>query len=301
DYDMVLSGNVNLFGEWARSQSDKVGGISGVKMSFFRLADVLFMIRNYPANFNMLHSYGFGERSGVTQNEFGIYSGIRFRIPKLVTVNAYFDQYKFPYRTFFIPMPTRGNDFLLYTEWKVAKNLKAYTKYKHENKEDVTRTFDSNGLEVRKIYTRSQTNYRIQIDYELFSSFRIRSRAEYVFVSNEGLLPSEKGILLFSDFRVKPFRSVILDWRFIIFQTDSYDSRLYEYENEINGVVTNQGLYGKGRRWYVLLKYRPLSFLELSAKYSETVIEGAKSIGSGNDEIEGDLRNRLALQIELKF
>lgn len=300
DYDIVFK-NVNVFGEWARSYTDIVGGVTGVKLLFFKLADVIFMVRNYPKNFIMLHSYGFGEQSGTSQNEFGIYSGIRFKIGKLAVINAYFDQYKFPYATFYNPVPTSGRDFMTYTQWNISRNLTIYTKYKNEVKEDVTTITNLNGLEEKKIYDRGQTNYRLQFDYDIYKTFRVRSRFEYVFVNYAGYLTSQKGLMFFSDFRVAPFRDIVLDGRFIIFQTDSYDSRIYEYENELNGVVSNQGLYGKGRRWYLMLKYRPYKFLELSAKYAETIIEGAKSTGSGNDEIMGDLKNRFSLQLDIKF
>lgn len=300
DYDIVFK-NINFFGEWARSYTDKVGGVSGVKFLFLKQADVVFMVRNYPKDFIMLHSYGFGEQSGTSQNEFGIYSGIRFKVGRLVTVNAYYDQYKFPYATFFNPVPTSGNDFLLHTEWNAARNLKVYTKYKSESKEDVTDFINQYGLEEDRIYTRHQTNYRIQFDYDIFRTFRVRSRFEYVFVDYDATATSQKGILFFTDFRVKPFKDLILDGRFIIYQTDSFDSRIYEFENELNGVVSNLGLYGKGRRWYLMMKYKPYNFLELSAKYAETIYEGAKSTGSGNDEVLGDLKNRFSLQLELKF
>lgn len=300
DFDIVHK-NVNIFGEWTRSYTDIVGGVTGVKFLFYKLADVVFMVRNYPKNFISLHSYGFGEQSGVSQNEFGIYSGIRFKIGKLAIINAYYDQYKFPYATFFNPVPTTGRDFMTYTQWNVSRNLTLYTKYKNEIKEDVTDFITPNGLEEDRIYDRAQTNYRLQFDYDIFKTFRVRSRFEYVFVDYQGYNPSEKGLMFFSDFRVVPVKDIVLDGRFIIFQTDSYDSRIYEYENELNGVVSNQGLYGKGRRWYLMLKYRPYKFLELSAKYAETIIDGAKSTGSGNDEIMGDLKNRFSLQLDIKF
>ena len=300
DYDMVFK-NVNVFGEWTRSYTDIVGGVTGVKFLFFKLADVVFMVRNYPKNFISLHSYGFGEQSGTSQNEFGIYSGIRFKIGKLAVINAYYDQYKFPYATFYNPVPTTGRDFMTYTQWNVSRNLTLYTKYKNEIKEDVTSVINSSGFEEDKIYERGQTNYRLQFDYDIFKTFRVRSRFEYVFVDYQGYHTAEKGLMFFSDFRVLPFRDIVLDGRFIIFQTDSFDSRIYEYENELNGVVSNQGLYGKGRRWYLMLKYKPYKFLELSAKYAETIIEGAKSTGSGNDEIMGDLKNRFSLQLDIKF
>ncbi len=300
DYDIVFK-NLNFFGEWARSYTDVVGGVAGVKILFLKQADLIFLVRNYPKNFIMLHSYGFGEQSGTSQNEFGIYSGIKFRIGRLATVNAYYDQFKFPYATFSNPVPTKGNDFLLYTEWNVTRNLKLFTKYKNETKEDVASIVNQYGLEQDIIYDRRQTNYRIQFDYDIFRTFRVRSRFEYVFVDYDATATSQKGILFFSDFRVKPMRDLILDGRFIIYQTDSYDSRIYEFENEITGVVSNLGLYGKGRRWYLIMKYKPYNFLELSAKYSETITEGAKSTGSGNDEVLGDLKNRFSLQLEIKF
>jgi competence ComEA-like helix-hairpin-helix protein len=300
DYDIVIK-NVNVFGEWARSYTDIVGGVTGVKFLFFKLADVIFMVRNYPKNFIMLHSYGFGEQSGTSQNEFGIYSGIKFKIGKLAVVNAYFDQYKFPYATFYNPVPTTGRDFMTYTQWNINRNLTVYTKYKNETKEDVTTIKNINGLDEDKIYDRGQQNYRLQFDYDIFKTFRVRSRFEYVFVDYAGYLTSQKGLMFFSDFRVAPFHDIALDGRFIIFQTDSYDSRIYEYENELNGVVSNQGLYGKGRRWYLMLKYKPYKFLELSAKYAETIIDGAKFTGSGNDEVTGDLKNRFSLQLDIKF
>lgn len=300
DYDIVFK-NMNIFGEWARSYTDIVGGVTGVRLLFFKQVDLIFMVRNYPKNFIMLHSYGFGEQSGTSQNEFGIYSGIRFKIGKLAIINAYFDQYKFPYATFYNPVPTSGKDFLLHTQWNINRNLTLFTKYKNETKEDVTKVKNQFGLEEEKIYNRNQANYRLQFDYDIFKTFRVRSRFEYVFVDYAGYLTSQKGVLFFSDFKASPFKNFVLDGRFIVFQTDSFDSRIYEYENEINGVVSNQGLYGKGRRWYLVLKYKPYKFLELSAKYAETIIEGAKSTGSGNDEVQGDLKNRFSLQLELKF
>lgn len=300
DYDIVIK-NMNFFGEWARSYNDIVGGLSGVKILFFKTADVVFMVRNYPKNFIMLHSYGFGEQSGATQNEFGIYSGIRVKAGKLAVFNAYFDQFKFNYATFYNPVPTSGKDFMLYSEWNVTRNLKLFTKYKNETKEDVITITEPGGLESDIIYNRNQVNYRLQFDYDIFRTFRLRSRFEYVYVNYDAYRTSEKGILFFSDFNVRPLKGLSLNGRFAVFQTDSYDSRIYEYENEIYGVVSNQGLYGTGWRWYLLLKYKPYYFLELSAKYSETIIEGAKSIGSGNDEVLGDLKNRLSLQVEIKF
>jgi helix-hairpin-helix protein len=303
DYDIIYK-NINLFGEWARSYNGSIGGLSGARALFFSekmSVDIIVLVRNYPKDFIMLHSYGFGEQRGLTQNEFGIYSGIKFKVPGFVTIDAYIDQYKFPYRTFYKPVPTKGRDFLFYTEWKLSHELSLYTRYKNENKENVITIPDEFGHGVDRIFARAQNNYRLQFDYDISKTFRVRSRFEYSFVDNAGFKTSEKGIMFFSDFRVKPFTGFLVDGRFIIFQTDSYDSRIYEYENEVDGVIYNPALYGKGRRWYLIIKYEPLDYLQLSAKYSETYFDGVKSIGSGNDEVIGDFKNRFAIQLDLEF
>ena len=65
--------------------------------------------------------------------------------------------------------------------------------------------------------------------------------------------------------------------------------------------MSNVPLYGEGRRWYIVLKYRPFPFISISAKYAETFFDGVKSIGSGNDKVEGDVINRLSLGMEAGF
>ncbi len=300
DYDFVYQ-NVNLFGEWARSKTGAIGGMSGAKFVFVNNVSFMFAVRNYPKDFVMLHSNGFGEQGGATQNEFGIYTGMKIKLGKFLILNAYFDQFKFPYETFLKPIPTSGNDLLVHSEWKVGKGLKLFTRFRSKSKEDITSVINEFGTESKEVYTRNQKNYRLQFDYDFTKDFRVRSRGEYVFVNYDSYFTSQKGLLFYSDFRFKPIDKLSIDGRVIFFQTDSYDSRIYEYESELEGVVSNQGLYGKGRRWYILLKYKPYPFLSFSGRYAETYYDGAKSIGTGSEEVIGDFKNRLSFQLDIKF
>jgi hypothetical protein len=89
--------------------------------------------------------------------------------------------------------------------------------------------------------------------------------------------------------------------RIVFFRTDSFNSAIYEYENDLTGVLTNRALFGEGLRWYLIIRYRPMRLFTLSLKYSETYKPKEKSISSGFNEIAGNLDNRLALQIDVKF
>ncbi len=299
DYDFIYK-NMNFYGEFAKSQSNSVASINVVQFTFFKIADVLFSYRNYPEDFAPLHSFGFSER-GETFNERGFYTGIAFRPVKGLIVNGYFDQYKFPYRTYFNPVPVSGNDFLANIEWRAAKGFVFNLKYKNENKEESQTASDEFGREVRKIDNRNQLNVRAGFIYQLTEKFRLRSRYEYVNVDYKNYGSNNKGYLFFSDIRIIPVKGLVIDTRFIFFDTDDYDSRIYEFENDIQGVMSNVALYGKGSRWYLLVKYKPFPFAAISMKYAETYFDGVKSIGSGNDKIKGDVNNRLSAGVEAGF
>lgn len=297
DYDVVFK-NFNLFGEIARSHEGIYAGISSLQVSFSKLLDAIVTYRYYPEDFVPVHSFGFGEMNGNTQNETGIYTGISIYPVKGLVINAYYDQFKFPYRSYFIPTPITGNDVLTNVDWKIFKDFKLSVKYKNENKEDVVTTQDEFNRSVKKIVSRNQINFRLGFEY-LINSIRFKSRYEYVFVNYSQFVPSNKGYLFFTDVNFKLLKGLTLSSRLIFFETDNYDSRIYEYEEDIKGVMSNIGLYGKGRRWYFLVRYKPFNFLEGAFKYSETYLDGAKTIGSGNDMIFNNINNRLNFSLEV--
>ena len=300
DYDFIFK-NMNFYGEFARSQSKAVASYNALQITFFRFADVLLSYRNYPYDFAPIHSFGFGERNGNTINERGFYAGITLKPFKGLYINSYYDQFKFPYRTYFDPVPVTGNDFLTAVEWRAARGLVFNLKYKNENKEESRTVSDEFGRDVKRIDNRNQINGRIGLIYEITDRFRVRSRFEYVNVDYKNYGGDNKGTMFFSDVRIIPVTGFVFDMRYIIFDTDDYDSRIYEFENDIRGVMSNIALYGKGRRWYMVLRYKPLPFFEISGKYAETYIDGVQSIGSGNDEINNDINNRLSLGAEIIF
>lgn len=300
DYDLIIK-NMNLYGEMARSQSGAIASVNSIQFTFLKFADLVFLYRNYPKDFSPVHSFGFGERSGDTYNERGFYSGIKLRPLKGLLINSYYDQYEFPYRTYFNPVPTAGNDFLTNIEWRASKGFVINLKYKNENKEETRTVVDNQGRDTKKIDNRNQLNVRTGFIYYVTDRFRVRSRFEYVFVDYKNFGGDKKGFLFFSDVRIIPIIGLVFDTRFIFFNTDDYDSRIYEFENDIKGVMSNTALYGKGRRWYAVLKYKPFSHFEISAKYAETFYEGVKSIGSGNDKIAGDVNSKLSVGVEVGF
>lgn len=94
-------------------------------------------------------------------------------------------------------------------------------------------------------------NFRFDIIYER-SSLCIRNRFEVV-NTNEG-----NGFLAYSGFRYSA--DYIFEMRFILYETDAWDSRIYEYENGLPGDFTIKQLSGSGKRIYLIVAEKFLPF-----------------------------------------
>jgi hypothetical protein len=100
-----------------------------------------------------------------------------------------------------------------------------------------------------------------------------------------------RGMLLFEDinysFKMIP---VTLWFRYCLFSTESWDSRLYTYENDLLYSFSIPALSGEGSRCYFMAKFDLGHFGEMRIKYGLTSIidTGNKNINS--DEIKMQLR-----------
>jgi hypothetical protein len=107
--------------------------------------------------------------------------------------------------------------------------------------------------------------------------------------------------LIFQEARLLLLKKLAVYGRIIFFHTDSFNSAVYEFENDLIGVMPNLAMYGKGIRWYFLIRYKPINLITISAKYSETYKPDETSLSSGDNEIIGNLDNRFSLQIDITF
>ncbi len=298
DYNLMVSGT-NLFGEWGRSHTNAIGGVSGLSTRLFDGFDLSLLYRYFPADFVSLHGYAFGERNGETRNEEGMYLGLKYRLIRTLTLRGYVDVFRFPGRTYFNPLPASGNDLLVQSDWRFASRTLFTVRYREKMKDDPITIVDP---DTRRIMTtRTQRNLRLEIMYQPARFFRVRSRVEFVRVDWAAGSPSESGMLAFLDVRYRPRPGLQIYARVIGFKTDSYESRVYEYENDLRGVFANTALYGSGQHLYLLVLWEAIHGIRFSAKYSRLVRDNVRFLRSGYDRIAGDELSRFSLQVEFRY
>lgn len=293
DYRLLV-GRSLVFGEIARSDNSGYAGLIGLESSVGNATDIAISYRNYCAEYLSILGDGFGERSGLPQNEEGFYVGLRHSLNRL-TMSGYFDQYVFDAPIGNQTNGSRGVDALGMMEFKLNRSLSGYVLFRNEEKEDVFELLNETGRIIQLTGKEVRTSVRAQVQHQPIRNFRSRTRVEWIRyeASQES---AEYGFLIFQDIRFIATPNWVIDARFTLFDTDSFNSRLYQFENDLRFVLTNVALSDQGQRWYLNMSYKLSSQFEISAKLSQTIIEDAAALSSGLNQIEGNTRTFLGLQ-----
>ncbi len=295
DYNFTL-GRWNLFGELARSQNNGLGILAGMLMDNRQLK-LLILGRDYSKNFISFYGNSFKEQGAHPQNEQGIYCGFQFKPVQNLELGFYFDQYRFPWRTYSVPMPAHGKDLLWRAECRAFKNLVLLLQYKFESKEDYVN-------EIKQVILRCQNRLRFQLEFQPTAALKLRCRIEKKWINYKRYYQLQsryphyfEGILLYQDINLKMSHKFDVAARLAFFDADDYESRLYQFEHDVPGMLTNQMLYGMGTRGYIRIQWRPAETLNLAIKVGSTQYH---RIGSQDLKPE-KISNSINLQLETNW
>jgi len=292
---------IDLFTELAVDRSHKTAVIGGIIYEPTTSLSFSLIARNYPPGFQSIHGNAFGESGRRVQNENGVYVGVRIHTIDRLLISTYYDQFNYPKPTNAFPVSSHGNDFLAFAEFQTANDCDFSIRFKRKEKLSVVDESDLYGRTVKRVIPRIQENCRFNSELVMSASIRLVSRIEWAKVMYAGMKKTERGLLISQTIKGKVLHKITLRARIAVFETDSYDSKIYEYEDDLTHVSFNPALYGRGLRWYFLSKCSVFKNLDMGVKYSQTIKEGIKSISSGLDEIEGDTQSMLSLQIYVRF
>jgi hypothetical protein len=290
---------LKLYGEVAANDNNNISGISGILISPFKTVHIVSLYRNYSPNYFSRYSNPFGEKFGGS-NEEGFYIGIDLRPMKPIIITSYFDQFVFP-KSSSINYPSRGNEYFVQLTYRLNPQFNLTVRYREKRTDVSENILDTFRRDIQIIDERRRQSYRLNSDYYFSSKMKIRFRFEYLTVKNLLTNNEEVGRLVYQDYNFKPTERLSVNCRINYFKTDSYNSGIGQYENDIPGVLTIPYFYGEGIKWYLLINYKILRTLELSVKYSTLIREDVKRIGTGLDELPSNYDNRIGLQVELKL
>ena len=283
--------NIHFFGEAAVDKNFNKAFLHGALISVDSRVDLSLVQRSISKAYQAVSANAFTENVYPT-NENGLYMGITVRPTAAWRLDAYADLYKFPWLKYLVDAPSSGKDFLAQLTYVPNKQLEIYSRFKNETRQ--TNQPDNNTV-TNFLITVPKKNWRTQIGYKLNPSLTLRNRMEVVWYNQKGGL--ERGFLSFLDFiyrpMMKPFSGII---RLQYFETDSYNARIYAYENDVLYSYSIPVFYDKGYRYYLTLSYDLTKKLSFWLRFAQTIHRDKKSIGTGLDEISGNKKTEIKVQ-----
>lgn len=294
-YGTALWNDVLFFGEAARSSSGTIAGLGGLQIDATPWAEVLLLGRHYPPTFANPHGGAFGERSGATQNESGLYAGLRIWVRPDLRIAAYVDQYRFPWLRFGVARPTAGYEARLIAEHEPYDWLSYYAQLHTETNEQAAETKSRQQRTVEAVHPETRSSLRLHGQFAFSSDLHFRTRLEAVRFRTPANV--QRGVLLYQGVRWTPIRRIQLDGRIALFETDGFGARIYAYEHDLLYAFSIPVLSGRGQRSYLKVTFRPTRTLTLEVKYAVSRFQGVDTVGSGLEAISGNRRRDLRVQL----
>jgi Helix-hairpin-helix motif len=303
DYNYTVR-NMHLFGEVAMDRWKRFAIVQGMLASLGENINMSFLYRNISSSFQSLYANAFTENN-TPVNERGFYAGISIRPVAGLQLDAYYDDYIFPWLKYQVDGPSSGRDYFIQASIQSNKFWHLTMFYKNEMKmENAAGAITA----THELILPLKRRWRIETDYAVSRSVDFISRMEFLWIDMNGE-PTRHGSLGMAGVALK--KSWISgDMGATVFDTDDYDTRIYAYEPDLLYNYSLPAYYGRGFHYFInlhkdfhhLIPYRGLHFrISGWLRWEQTYYTGATSIGTGLDEISGNHKSEMKAQILLHW
>jgi hypothetical protein len=286
--------NFSFFGETAYSGNDALATVNGMMVSLDPRLSFSVLYRNYSKEYQALQANPVAESKG--QNEKGLYMGFNAKMSRKWNISAYIDRFSFPWLKYQVDAPSEGYEYLTQIDFTPSRKLSFYARYKFTHKQE-----NNTGIvaPVDVLVDKNLDNFRLNMSMKVTNSITLRNRVEFANFEKKGNAASH-GYVIYQDVSFNSLKSPFT-WslRYALFDTDTYDSRIYAYENDVLYAFSIPSYYYKGSRFYITTKYHIKRGMDLWLRYSRTYFSNRTVVGSSLDEIQG--RNKSEVKAQLRF
>ena len=257
-----MFGKLLVFGEISANNINKTAIIQGITLRPDDRLTINMIYRNYSPRFISLHGNAPGRGSSVS-NEKGVTGNFTFEAAKHLFISAACDLSYFPwikYRCYFPSKAVRQEIRMKYNPTDALNFEISFLNNIYENNLP-------NRQGVPGIERTCTGSFKIQTRYSLSDDMTLTTRADFRVVAPSG----SKGMLLLQDvfYRFRPV-PLSLWFRYCIFRSSDWDSRLYAYENDLLYSYNISALSGEGIRTYLMMKWELGDLSEIRLKYGLT-------------------------------
>jgi hypothetical protein len=294
DFTATL-GKIHLFGETARGNQGWAT-MNGLLYNMNKFASFSLLYRNFQTRYFSMHSAAFSEGSD-NNNEEAMYAGTVIHPFRKWQLSAYADFYRFPWLSYRVSAPSAGSDYLMQVDFSPSGKVEMFFRLRYENNPE---NEVGNTQPVPVVYSLKRTGLRYNFSLAVSKQLELQNRIELIrvrTVQNE----NDIGVMLYQDITYHPAGfPLTLYFRFAWFDTDSYEYRIYAYEQDMTSGFSFSPLYSKGYRTYLMLRY-DIGPLSCRLRFSQSNYMDKSFVGSGWDKINAPTRSEIKLMVTAKF
>ncbi len=292
NYNVIIK-KVSVFGENALSNNGGFALLNGLIYYVDPLLNFTLLYRYYSKDYQAVQANAYRQAT-VVNNEDGLLLGLQMFLNKYVTLNAHVDFYRFMWLKYTTDAPSIAYKVLTRWHFDINRKFTFYFQFKHADK-NVNESMEY----YNQLIAVKKQNYRLNAIYKPLYNLQLKSCLEYVVLQQKNNKEKLRGYLIYQDI-VWKYKWVTLTGRYALFHTDSYDTRLYAYENDVLYASSIPAYYGIGNRIYVMMKMEVSSYVNIWVRVAQSFYKNKQTIGTGLEEIDGNSKSDIHLQIIVK-
>lgn len=290
DYQLIIK-KVVLFGEVAASGNGGWALIQGALFSLSPGASFAVLAHYYDKKYIAL------QRSASSKGEWGIYMTSQLVLNAKMGLDFYYDYSHFTWLQYRVDAPSQAMQAGVNMDISVSRHSKLSFKYQYKVK-DRNSSGDARTKEIVPFHT---SRLRLIWDCQPVDLLKLETEVDYVINHSRPLAYQHDGFLVYQD--------VGIDWkktglgfhvRLALFDTDTYEERLYAYEHDLYQSFTVNSHYDRGWRAFLLVSYS-YRWFHVWLKLSQTYYWDKEEIGSGLDLIQKNHKTELKVQVMVKW
>ena len=262
-------------GETAINANGAIATLNTLGWHLSLYVEVMGIYRFYSFNYYSLYANAFSE-GGKTQNESGLYLGVRWQPKYGIDIQAYTDLAYFAWPRYGVSQSSYASDNVVSASYKTGKWLLS-GKYRLHFKQKDSKSASGiswqteHRLRIGAEWTGGRWTSRSQLDFTSVSSTSESSSLSQGFMITENIGYDKGKWQIFAGVKY--------------FNTDGYDSRLYSYERAMPHTFSFPAYYGHGIRYSLTAVWSPSPTLQFNAKAGITDYFDRSTISSGQQQI----------------
>jgi len=299
NYGMDISAiwkSLVFYGEVSHSHHGSTAWLAGLNIQPDADLVCSILFRNYPPAYHNLFGSAYGAQQ-TNNNESGFLTGVRWRVHQTVILSASCDVYHHPSLKYRTHGSSSGR--VMTCEGIFGRPDHQFLVRYRFLESEINESSETPRINYPIKQQRQQI--RFHFSYTVLPGIIFKDRLD-IRINRKSGDNRHYGYLLYHDIQYRPETfPFMLATRFALFDTDTWDERMYAYENDLLFAFSVPALYDKGIRCYLLCKVTCFRRLDLWLKYARTWYTDKKSVGSGLDESEGNVRSTVAVQMRFRF